>query len=101
MKKTLLSFLSVALLTLSSAHAGQIKEVVIEAEDAIYHEFFQNDREVLEISNQELVSSKAGVGVKATVVTKNPFNGYIQTWTCVVDLKKDGRSFTAVDVNCN
>lgn len=102
MKKSLLSFLSIALLSLSAGtYAGQIKEIVIEAEDAIYHEFFQNDREVVSITNQELVSSKVGFGVKATVTTRNPFNGYLQTWSCLVDLKRDGRSFSAVDVNCN
>ena len=101
MKKSLLSLVAIALFSVStSVSAGAVKEVLIEAEDTIHHEFFQNGRQVISIEEQELVSSKKGIGVKAVVFTRNPANGAQQVWTCIVDFERINDSYTAVDINC-
>lgn len=101
MKKSILSLVAMVLLSLSSVvSAGAVKEVLIDAEDTIHHEFFQNGLQVISIEDQELVPSKRGVGVKAVVVTRNPTSKVQQVWTCVVDFARINNSYESVDINC-
>ncbi|AUN97394.1 hypothetical protein DOM21_14490 [Bacteriovorax stolpii] len=102
MKKIVLSLATMATLFMSTnAFAGAMKELVIEAEDAIIAEFYDNGREVTSITNHSLVTIKGGVGVKAKVETVNPLNGYPQTWSCLVSFEKSGNSFSPKDVDCS
>lgn len=101
MKKMVLSFIMITGLSLSTnTFAGGVKNIMMDAEDAIYSEFYKNGRQVESITNYSFTSVKSGIGVKADVETINPQNRYPQSWTCVVTFQKEGNSYLPVDVDC-
>lgn len=102
MKNVLFAITTALFVSLSSnVYAGAVKEVLMDAEDAIYAEFYQNGRQVTSITDQKFVPVKGGIGVGATVETVNPENGYAQTWSCVVAFERVGNSYSPRDVNCS
>lgn len=101
MKKMILSFVAVCSLSLSTnAMAGGVKNLMMDAEDAIVSEFFDNGLQVDSISNHSFTPVKGGIGVKADVETINPTSRMGQSWTCVVSFEKNGTSYSAYDVDC-
>lgn len=103
MKKIKLCLILTAFLGFSSlAFAGKLKELVLDADEAINYEFYENgDRTVLQIENHQLISTKVGVGVTAIVTTKNVFNNTIQTWNCLVSFTKNQNEvFEFQDIDC-
>lgn len=102
MKKAILSLVVITLLILSaSTQAGALKNLVIETDDAIYAEFYNNaERSVVSITEHELADlTAAGVNIKAKVVSKTSYNK-LQTWSCVVSFEKTNNKFIPVAVEC-
>ena len=85
----------------TAVFAGGVKDVLMDAEDSIHHEFFKNGLEVITIEDQAFTPSKRGIGVKAVVMTRNPANNAQQVWRCVVDFERINNSFEPVDIHCN
>lgn len=101
MKKMILSFVALCSLSLSTnVFAGGVKDLLIDAEDAIVSEFFANGLQVDSITNHSFTPVKGGIGVKAEVETINPTSRMGQSWTCVVAFEKKGSSYSAYDVDC-
>lgn len=101
MRKAVLSLVAIALLVLSaSTQAGALKNLIIETDDAIYAEFYENaERSVVSITEHELVTTTSGVDVKTKVVSKTSYNK-LQTWSCVVSFEKTNNKFIPVAVEC-
>ena len=101
MNRSIFVLISLVLLTLSSSvFAGGVKDVLMDAEDKIHHEFFKNGLEVISIEDQELIPSKKGIGVKAVVLTRNLTSSAQKVWRCVVDFERINNSYESVDINC-
>lgn len=102
MKKMILTLATLCCLSVSSsASAGAVKNLLIDAEDAIYSEFFDNGLRVESIENHSFTPVKNGIGIKADVETTNPTSNMGQSWTCVVTFQKLGSDYLAQDVDCN
>lgn len=102
MRKAILSLVAIALLVLSaSTQAGALKNLIIETDDAIYAEFYENaERSVVSITEHELETLlDNGVQIKAKVVSKTSYNK-LQTWSCVVTFEKTNNKFLPVSVEC-
>ncbi len=99
MKK--LIFISAILLSMT-ASAGKIKELVIETDDAISYEMYNNaDLSVESIDNHQLGMNGDLVTVTADVTTRNPHNGRIGSWTCTVSFEKIANVFEFKDIECD
>lgn len=97
----ILTLSTICLLSLSSnSFAGAVKELLMDADDAISSEFFDNGLQVDSIENHTFTPVKNGIGVKADVETTNPISKIGQSWTCVVTFQKTGTQYLAQDVDC-
>ena len=101
MKKMILLLTTICLLSVSSnVFAGAVKNLLMDTDDAIASEFFDNGLRVDSIENHSFTTVKNGIGVKADVETTNPTSKMGQSWTCVVSFQKIGSSYSAYDVDC-
>lgn len=86
----------------SSSHAGKLKDIVIDAEDAITFNFYDNGGLVVQnISGFEMFTTEIGIEVKANVSTKNGQNGETLNWICFVSFEEVEGQFSPLEVNCN
>lgn len=95
-------FLSISLLFLAvSTQAGKMKDLLMETDDAVSYEMYKNaDLSVESISNHKLGSDKGLVTVTADVVTRNPFNKMLSTWSCTVYFDIKNQVVEYKDINC-
>lgn len=79
-----------------------MKELLIETDDAINYEMYKNaDLSVEEISNHKLGSKDGLITVTADVVTRNPHNGKLGSWECVVSFKLENQVAEFSDIDCH
>lgn len=101
MKKMIFTITTMCLIAASSnVSAGAVKDLLIDADDAIYSEFFENGLHVESIENHTFTPVSNGIGIKAEVETTNPSSNMGQSWTCIVTFKKIGPNYLAQDVDC-
>lgn len=85
----------------STALAGRMKDLQIDAEEMIVFEMYKRAHLKIEsISNYSLVGTSEGVSVLADVKTIHPENGSTKTWTCTIPFQKFGTRFVAYDIDC-
>jgi hypothetical protein len=101
MKKMILVLSGFMMLSVSSSiFAGAVKDILIDTDDAITSEFFDNGLRVESIENHSFSTVKSGIGVKAEVETSNPVSKIGQSWTCIVTFQKINSKYIAQDVDC-
>ena len=104
MKKLFLSLAAISMLSLTSnAFAGGVKNLLIDAEEAIAEEFYPQGLQVESVSNHQFTPVNNGIGVKADVETINPKDLSAQSWTCVVTfvkVGKEGTKYSPTTVDC-
>ncbi|RPJ78568.1 MAG: hypothetical protein EHM20_03600 [Alphaproteobacteria bacterium] len=103
MKKIISVFIALILIMFStSSYAGKLKDLVIDAEDAITFDFHDKGDLVVEsVSGFEMFTTEIGIEVKASVLTKNNQNGEIHNWICFVSFEEVEGRFSPLEVNCN
>lgn len=84
----------------SSVFAGGVKDLMMDAEDAIVAKFSQEAQQVESITNHSFTPVKNGIGLKAEVETINPTTMLGHSWICIVSFIKVGTSYTPTDVAC-
>lgn len=101
MKKTILSLSTILVITSSSnVFAGGVKNLLIDAEEAISENFYQQGLSVESVTNHQFTPVKNGIGLKADVETTNPKNMSGQSWTCIVSFEKTGANYSPKTVDC-
>ena len=102
MKKMFLSLIMINSLALSTAvFAGGVKDLMIDAEEAIMTEFHQTEHQVESITNYSFAAVKNGIGIKADVETINNKSRLSRSWICLVTFLKENNSYFPANVNCN
>lgn len=96
-------FLFVSFIALSlTTNAGKMKELMMEAGDAINYEMYKNaDLSVENIRNHKLGSVDGLVTVSADVMTRGPHSGRIGFWTCVVFFQIQNQVAEFKDIECH
>lgn len=102
MKKLFSILLAVVLIAFSSnSYAGRMKDLVIDAEDAIYFDFQKTpDLAIEKISGFEMFTTEIGIEVKASVLTKNTQNNESRNWICFVSFEEFEGKFSPLETNC-
>lgn len=98
------TFLVIALLMASAAHAGDIKEIGIMAtEDVEITLDLSNPDYRSKILNQGLITATDGadVAVQTTVKIQNLITGRTKEWTCVTQFVKTPTFFEIWSTICN
>ena len=86
----------------SNSFAGKLKDLVIETDDAIYSEFYENAHlAVTEISGHELKKQTDELVVSAKVVAVNPANNMVTKWLCLVSFERRDEGYRPFDINCS
>ncbi len=93
MLKTLKVFLFILLLT-PSLFAGKVKDLVIEADEAIVAELNRQGESVDEILGHQFVPSKEGISVQAQA------RSFGLSWTCVVTFQEINSSYEVISTFC-
>lgn len=93
MLKTSKIFLFTLLLT-PSLFAGKVKDLVIDADEAIVAELNRQGESVDEISDHRFVPSKDGIAVQAQA------RNFGLSWTCVVTFQEINSSYEVISTVC-
>lgn len=101
MKMMILSLSTILILSSSSnVFAGGVKNLLMDAEDAIAGKFYEQGLDVESVTNHQFTPVENGIGIKADVETTNPKNMLGQSWTCVVSFEKAGTKYSPKTVDC-
>jgi len=85
---------ALVLLLSPSLFAGKVKDLVIDADDAIVSELNRQGESVDEISGHRFVPSKNGIAVQALA------HSFGLSWTCVVTFQEINSSYEVVSTVC-
>ena len=101
MKKMIFSLSTILVLSFSSSvFAGGVKDLMMDAEDAIVAKFSAEALQVESITNHSFTPVKNGIGLKAEVETINPKTMFGHSWICIVTFIKAGTAYSPTDVDC-
>lgn len=80
--------------------AGSMKELSIEAQDAIVREMLSFDKQVISIYNAEFKTYGNQIEYYAEVTVQSFPNGFNEKFKCKVELTKEENSFFSTNVEC-
>ncbi len=97
-------FLVAAMLLVGSvsAHAGAVKELVIDAEDSVAHYFYVRGLAVLDVENMHFVPTGVAdtVALESDVTVQDKIGSAVQKFVCVTTFAKDGYSYDVKQTLC-